>query len=1060
MADPVANVIDMNGTHVLENGTIISTQDIDGSVVTGVEVTDEDIIQQALDEATGTFVQSGMGYASGTDPEARVEEELIASVVTSEAFVTADEINGDRDQLVTDDASNTAFDGTTNDSINDQLVNAFSESVAQSEDSYSNTEYAIVKNEADFATATMTAVTLPNQGLTTGDTNVSSDSMSSTVQNNVLKLDSASGRISVTLMPSNQASGAPLGSSQNPIRIIQQGNQYTPMQNLSTEQLQQIMQVVQQQQVTKTSSEEGSSILFNPQTNTRIVYRVIYPSELHKNAQSSTLSLKTVGARKHSQGQQTQTLILGKDGQRRPYRKRTIEDEEDRLDGPDLSREEKEERKKHRPRTRSGRISKPPKHMVKDYKHIHVLDFEEEEAADDSDGGYSDYKYSEGEEEEDDHVILDDQDENSLDMGLPASGKPKKFQCSVCNKAYIGQGSLERHYRLNPDHAPDGQQMTTQGSYFGSVSHNGFSNAGNMSEDSNTQDSTSSTPPRPPSTRGYFQRRGGSRGRPPGPNSAIRRRSKLKELISSCSDEDLIDLVLPRIAKVFTLWDFLLLKVQKGVPRRPHADIIYNEFKTLAKEVKEVCKTFLQPCTEKSQNTLKLEDEKLAGAVGLDVGVYEIKEMPAIQESVTFPDNAAMTVNSVNTPVKRNLSTVIKEEISSPAKKFKPTMSAAITSSSSSSSLSSQNSSNSNTFPIVNPSSTTITNKKITISTSDAAISSLGRSSTQPPIVIHPISPSTMSKAVAKVKSQGTAALSSTLNSQKLLISQSQPSAPIIVQSVPARSRNQPTIASGSPVVVQNVPQPIFSGGVSLLNKVNKAPIISPAGETKIVRIVSPEGLVISEAPISKTSTETPHQDSESTKNNVTSTPSVVIQDNSIVENLTVIPSESVTLQTTDNSVSTLPTTSADIQITNNDEESFVTTDFIGSTPDGSENLMTAEVVSENGSAQVVDETSHVMAEVESSMNDGLQNQEELTQLVDESTLEEAGFQTNQIITASNIYQTPDGFIIIQNEDGSTVQLQGGDGEPIPLETVQALLAMDTDGQTILQTTESELIPE
>jgi hypothetical protein len=418
MADPVANVIDMNGTHVLDSGTIISTQDMDGSVVTGVEVTDEDIIQQALDEATGTFVQSGIEYVSETDPEARVEEDLIASVVTSEAFTTTDDVNGDRGQLVTEDASNTAFDGTTNDSINDQLVvSAFSENVVESEENFSNNEYTVVKSEAGFPATTMTTATVPEQPLTMANTEVSSNptAISGTIQNNVLKLDSASGRISVTLMPSNQASGAPLGSSQNPIRIIQQGNQYTPMQNLSTEQLQQIMQVVQQQQVTKTSSEEGSSILFNPQTNTRIVYRVIYPSELHKNTQSS--GIKTVGAKKQSQGQQTQTLILdGRDGPRRQYKKRMKEDEEDRMDGPDLSREEKEERKKHRPRTRSGRISKPPKHMVKDYKHIHVLDFEEEEAADDSDGGYSDYKYSEGEEDENDHMI-DEQDENSLDMG-------------------------------------------------------------------------------------------------------------------------------------------------------------------------------------------------------------------------------------------------------------------------------------------------------------------------------------------------------------------------------------------------------------------------------------------------------------------------------------------------------------------------------------------------------------------------------------------------------------------------------------------------------------------
>lgn len=405
MADPVGNVIDMNGTHVLDNGTIISTQDMDGSVVT--DVTDEDIIQQALDEATGTFVQSGVEYETGTDPEARVEEDLIASVVTSEAFVTEEDMNGGSGQLVTEDGSNTAFDGTTNDSINDQLVvNAFTNENEENEETFSNSEFAIVKPESEF-----------DQGITTESVSNNSQTLPNSIQNNVLKLDTSSGRISVTLMPSNQASGAPLGSSQNPIRIIQQGNQYTPMQNLSAEQLQQIMQVVQQQQVAKTSTAEGSSILFNPQTNTRIVYRVIYPSELHKNSPSSIL--KT--GKKQSQGQQTQTLIFSKDGPRRQYKKRMKEeeeDDEDRFDVPGLSREEKEERKKHRPRTRSGRISKPPKHMVKDYKHLHVLDFEEEEAADDSDGGYSDYKYSEDEEDENDHVIEEPEDrEFTFSMG-------------------------------------------------------------------------------------------------------------------------------------------------------------------------------------------------------------------------------------------------------------------------------------------------------------------------------------------------------------------------------------------------------------------------------------------------------------------------------------------------------------------------------------------------------------------------------------------------------------------------------------------------------------------
>ena len=178
--------------------------------------------------------------------------------------------------------------------------------------------------------------------------------------------------------------GAPLGSSQNPIRIIQQGNQYIPVQQLSSDQMQQIMQVVQQQQLTKQSSELGSSVLFNPQTNTRIVYRVIYPSELHKDGDVTK--------------PKEQQAVIVHAMPKRTYKKRPKEDEEEKIDVPELSKEEKELRKKMRPKTRSGRVSKPPKHMVKDFKHIHVLDYDED--YDDSDGGYSDFKQSDHEDDD------------------------------------------------------------------------------------------------------------------------------------------------------------------------------------------------------------------------------------------------------------------------------------------------------------------------------------------------------------------------------------------------------------------------------------------------------------------------------------------------------------------------------------------------------------------------------------------------------------------------------------------------------------------------------------
>lgn len=59
-------------------------------------------------------------------------------------------------------------------------------------------------------------------------------------------------------------------------------------------------------------------------------------------------------------------------------------------EGPSLTKEEREALKKQVPRTRSGRISRPPKYMVRDYKRIHHLDFHEEPPPDESDGGYSD----------------------------------------------------------------------------------------------------------------------------------------------------------------------------------------------------------------------------------------------------------------------------------------------------------------------------------------------------------------------------------------------------------------------------------------------------------------------------------------------------------------------------------------------------------------------------------------------------------------------------------------------------------------------------------------------
>ena len=153
-------------------------------------------------------------------------------------------------------------------------------------------------------------------------------------------------------------------------------------------------------------------------------------------------------------------------------------------------KEEREGKKKLLPRTRSGRVSKPPRHMVKDYKRLHHLDFAQPDL-DDSDGGYSDYRVDakaasqrrggnrndESDEEED-----EDEEESTADeggstnvrmkasaLGLRATSSrsllqpnvarkaspipTSPFHCTTCKKEYTTPNRLSRHFEQFPDHS-------------------------------------------------------------------------------------------------------------------------------------------------------------------------------------------------------------------------------------------------------------------------------------------------------------------------------------------------------------------------------------------------------------------------------------------------------------------------------------------------------------------------------------------------------------------------------------------------------------------------------
>lgn len=97
--------------------------------------------------------------------------------------------------------------------------------------------------------------------------------------------------------------------------------------------------------------------------------------------------------------------------------------------------------------TRSGRVSRPPKHKVKDYKFIKTEDLAESHQSDSDD-------YSE--------ISVEDEEGSEGKKKTDVDGlslRSKAFKCDVCEKSYIGIAGLNRHYKLNPTH--DKSQTST-----------------------------------------------------------------------------------------------------------------------------------------------------------------------------------------------------------------------------------------------------------------------------------------------------------------------------------------------------------------------------------------------------------------------------------------------------------------------------------------------------------------------------------------------------------------------------------------------------------------------
>ncbi|KAG1691075.1 hypothetical protein GQR58_007510 [Nymphon striatum] len=383
----------------------------------------------------------------------------------------------------------------------------------------------------------------------------------------------------------------PLGSSQNPIKIVLEGSKFHPSQNLTPEQFQQISQFIQGQHIEKIRESGGSSVVYNPSTNTKIIYKVVSPQEAYANKNSILTTQSGVSLLQNSNvtpasSNNTGASTPAKRGRGRPRkdgsatvssargkgRGRKSSSRSDEMDvgkeAPALTKEELENRKKHRPRTRSGRISKPPSYMVKEYKRIHPLDYHnnEDDIADKPDGGYSDYEVSD------------------------SDGEKSNISSNTAND----ESKDEIEESVKP-----------------------------------TADVKESEPAKKPAKH---------RGRPPLSEAerSCKRKTKLSDAMTGCSDMEIQEVVLERLVKTLSVWDFLLKKCSDDSKINVYE--VYHSFENILSNIKDHYNNHLHPVVDPppaGEPFVEISDANVGAIFGVSTGKFSLSDQIKFKELET-----------------------------------------------------------------------------------------------------------------------------------------------------------------------------------------------------------------------------------------------------------------------------------------------------------------------------------------------------------------------------------------------------------------------------------------
>ncbi|XP_076802421.1 uncharacterized protein LOC143446594 isoform X2 [Clavelina lepadiformis] len=155
---------------------------------------------------------------------------------------------------------------------------------------------------------------------------------------------------------------------------------------------------------------------------------------------------------------------------------------------------------------------------------------------------------------------------------------------------------------------------------------------------------------------------------------STRRKNRLRELLSACSEEEIMEVALPHLARVFSLWEFLVMKVEKNKMSRVYFADVYKEYEVLHRYVSRLTEKYKQVLSHEKEsqveknegkeeelenekkNFIKIRCKKLAESLGLDQDELEDAFINLIdsEETAAAKAQAATDTQTTSAVLKSN----------------------------------------------------------------------------------------------------------------------------------------------------------------------------------------------------------------------------------------------------------------------------------------------------------------------------------------------------------------------------------------------------------------------